>query len=202
MLNFLSGPSPAKLFLMSGTSTIYFSVMQSPVGPLLLAAGENGLRYIQFHGGKLPRAAQGEVWLESREFLRPFEEELIAYFRGELRAFTCKLDLVGTGFQKDCWQALLRIPYGKTCSYADIARQIGRPKAFRAVGQANHDNPIPIIVPCHRVLGANQTLTGYGGGLSTKEKLLLLEGATFKKAGPKPLKETSEDQVQLPFAKI
>ena len=91
-----------------------------------------------------------------------------------------KFDLVGTQFQKDCWQALLRIPYGETCSYADIASAIGRPNAFRAVGQANHDNPIAIIVPCHRVLGANGTLTGYGGGLSTKEKLLRLEGAKFR----------------------
>jgi O-6-methylguanine DNA methyltransferase len=98
-----------------------------------------------------------------------------------LREFTCKLDLVGTEFQKQCWKALLRIPYGRTCSYADIARQIGRPQAFRAVGQANHDNPIAIIVPCHRVLGANGTLTGYGGGLPTKERLLRLEGATFRR---------------------
>jgi methylated-DNA-[protein]-cysteine S-methyltransferase len=87
---------------------------------------------------------------------------------------------VGTQFQKDCWQALLRIPYGETSSYAEIASAIGRPKAFRAVGQANHDNPIAIIVPCHRVLGADGTLTGYGGGLSTKEKLLRLEGAKFR----------------------
>jgi methylated-DNA-[protein]-cysteine S-methyltransferase len=111
---------------MAGTSTIHFSVMQSPVGPLLLAAGENGLRCVQFHHGTLPHAANGEGWLESREFLQSYEEELRAYFRGELRAFTCKLDLVGTRFQKDCWQALLHIPYGKTCSYADIARRIGR----------------------------------------------------------------------------
>jgi O-6-methylguanine DNA methyltransferase len=76
----------------------------------------------------------------------------------------------------------LRIPYGQTCSYADIARAIGRPNAFRAVGQANHDNPLAIIVPCHRVLGAKGTLTGYGGGLSTKEKLLRLEGAAFRLA--------------------
>jgi len=188
---------------MAGTSTICFSVMQSPVGPLLLAAGENGLRHVQFHHGTLPHAANGEGWLESREFLQSYEEELLAYFRGELRAFTCKLDLVGTRFQKDCWQALLRIPYGKTCSYADIARQIGRPQAFRAVGQANHDNPIAIIVPCHRVLGANHTLTGYGGGLSTKEKLLLLEGATFRKIGPnKAQQQAAGEPIQFSLLKI
>ena len=163
--------------------TVYFTrIDSSVVGPLLLAATENGLRCVQFHKGKLPPAAKDEVWIESRDYLRPYEMQLEAYFRGELREFTCKLDLIGTQFQKDCLRALLRIPYGKTCSYADIARAIGRPNAFRAVGQANHDNPLAIIVPCHRVLGANGTLTGYGGGLNTKEKLLRLEGATFRVA--------------------
>jgi methylated-DNA-[protein]-cysteine S-methyltransferase len=163
-------------------ATIYFSRIDSPAGPLLLAATEKGLRCLQFYRGKLPAPGKDEVWTESPERLRPWERQIEAYFRGELREFTCKLDLIGTQFQKDCWEALLRIPYGKTCSYADIAREIGRPHAFRAVGQANHDNPIAIIVPCHRVLGANGTLTGYGGGLSTKERLLRLEGATFRRA--------------------
>jgi len=162
---------------MADNTTIYFSRMDSPAGPLLLAATENGLRCLQFFRGKLPPPGKDEVWIESRERLLPYEQQLEAYFRGDLRQFTCKLDLIGTEFQKDCWQALLRIPYGKTRSYAAIAREIGRPQAFRAVGQANHDNPIAIIVPCHRVVGANGTLTGYGGGLNTKEKLLRLEGA-------------------------
>jgi methylated-DNA-[protein]-cysteine S-methyltransferase len=147
---------------------------------LLLAATERGLRCLQFDRGKLPAAGRNEHWIESSGHLRPYVEQIEAYFSGELLEFTCKLDLIGTQFQKDCWEALLRIPYGKTCSYADIARAIGRPNAFRAVGQANHDNPIAIIVPCHRVVGANGTLTGYGGGLSTKEKLLRLEGAAFR----------------------
>jgi methylated-DNA-[protein]-cysteine S-methyltransferase len=162
---------------MADNTTIYFSRMDSPAGPLLLAATEKGLRCLQFFRGQLPPPGKDEVWIESRERLLPYEQQLTAYFRGDLRQFTCKLDLIGTEFQKDCWQALLRIPYGKTRSYADIAREIGRPQAFRAVGQANHDNPIAIIVPCHRVVGANGTLTGYGGGLNTKEKLLRLEGA-------------------------
>jgi len=156
--------------------------MPSPVGPLLVAATESGLRSVQFHRGKLPAAAPGELWIESEERVRDYELLIAAYFRGELRVFDCRLDLVGTGFQKDCWRALLRIPYGETRTYADIAREIGRPRAFRAVGQANHDNPIAIVVPCHRVLGANGTLTGYGGGLSTKEMLLRLEGAQFRVA--------------------
>ena len=161
---------------------IYFSRVESPVGPLLLAATEVGLRCVQFCKGVLPPPAKGEVWIESHEHLRPYEEQIAAYFRGELRHFNCKLDLIGTSFQKDCWEALLRIPYGETRSYAEVAREIGRPKAFRAVGQANHDNPLAIIVPCHRVLGASGTLTGYGGGLSTKEMLLRLEGAVYKSA--------------------
>ena len=170
---------------MAEKTTIYFSRIGSPAGPLLLAATEKGLRCLQFDRGKLPPPGEHEVWIESQERLRPYQQQLEGYFRGDRREFTCKLDLIGTEFQKDCWEALLRIPYGKTCSYADIARAIGRPHAFRAVGQANHDNPIAIIVPCHRVLGANGTLTGYGGGLSTKEKLLLLEGASFRRApGP------------------
>jgi O-6-methylguanine DNA methyltransferase len=83
-------------------------------------------------------------------------------------------------FQKQCWNALLRIPYGATCSYADLARKVGRPRAFRAVGQANHQNPVAIIVPCHRVVGSGGSLTGYGGGLEIKEKLLRLEGVALE----------------------
>ncbi|HEV7550415.1 MAG TPA: methylated-DNA--[protein]-cysteine S-methyltransferase [Candidatus Angelobacter sp.] len=166
---------------MSEPQTVYFSRIDSlVVGPLLLAATGKGLRCLHFYKGTLPPAAKDEVWIQSPEHLRPYELQLDAYFRGELRAFTCELDFTGTQFQKDCWQALLRIPYGETCSYGDIANAIGRPNAFRAVGQANHDNPIAIIIPCHRVLGANGTLTGYGGGLTTKEKLLRLEGAKFR----------------------
>jgi methylated-DNA-[protein]-cysteine S-methyltransferase len=162
------------------TSIIFFTVTESPAGPLLLAATKKGLRCLHFFRGTTPKPAAGEVWIESREQLLPYAEQISAYFRGERREFTCPLDLVGTEFQKGCWQALLRIPYGQTRTYAEIAREIGRPQAFRAVGQANHDNPIAIIVPCHRVVGANGMLTGYGGGLSTKEMLLRLEGATFR----------------------
>lgn len=165
---------------MAETRTIFFTVIESPAGPLLIAATEKGLRFLHFYRGTQPQLSAGEVWVESREHLRAYEEQINSYFRGELREFTFPLDLVGTSFQKDCWQALLRIPYGQTRTYAEIAREIGRPQAFRAVGQANHDNPIAIVVPCHRVLGANGMLTGYGGGLTTKGKLLRLEGATFR----------------------
>lgn len=165
---------------MAEIRTIFFTVIGSPAGPLLIAATEKGLRFLHFYRGNPPQLSPGEVWVESRERLHTYEEQINSYFRGDLREFTFPLDMVGTSFQKDCWQALLRIPYGQTRSYAEIAREIGRPQAFRAVGQANHDNPIAIVVPCHRVLGANGMLTGYGGGLTTKEKLLRLEGATFR----------------------
>jgi methylated-DNA-[protein]-cysteine S-methyltransferase len=185
-----------KLSLMAEATTVYFSRMESPVGPLLLAATEKGLRCLQFDRGELPSPGKDEIWLESREYLQPYEEQINAYFRGDLRQFSCKLDLIGTQFQRDCWEALLRIPYGDTCSYVDIAREIGRPQASRAVGQANHVNPIAIIVPCHRVVGANGTLTGYGGGLSTKEKLLNLEGAKFRMAKSSLKPSDEEDSPQ------
>ena len=187
---------------MAEVTTVYFSRMNSPVGLLLLAATENGLRYLLFDRGKIPRAGKDEIWIESQEHLHSYEVQLDAYFRGELRNFTCKLDLIGTQFQKDCWAALLRIPYGQTCSYADIAREIGRPQAFRAVGQANHVNPIAIIVPCHRVIGANKTLTGYGGGLNTKETLLRLEGAKFylsKSSAQLSNEETAPHQARFEY---
>ena len=157
--------------------TICYSRLPSPAGPLLLAASERGLRYLLFDRGKLPRPHADESWIESPAALQPYAQQLRAYFRGELREFTCPLDLQGTQFQKKCWEALLRIPHGTTCSYAELARKVGSPRAFRAVGQANHNNPVAIIVPCHRVVGANGSLTGYGGGMKTKELLLRLERA-------------------------
>ncbi|HEY6970942.1 MAG TPA: methylated-DNA--[protein]-cysteine S-methyltransferase [Candidatus Angelobacter sp.] len=156
---------------MQPPQAIYYCFFETPVGKLLLAASERGLRYIHF-GGQLPRPRRNELWIEAPVALQPYQEQLRAYFQGELKEFTCKLDLNGTDFQKKCWNALLRIPYGKTCSYADIAQQVGSPRAFRAVGQANHNNPIPIIVPCHRVITSSGTLGGYGGGLDVKQKLL------------------------------
>jgi len=152
----------------------FYSQMQSPVGPLLLAASEKGLYRLQFDALPPPPCGR-EVWTRSEENLRDCIQQLEAYFAGELREFTVPLDLRGTTFQLRCWEALLRIPYGATTSYAELARDAGRPHAYRAAGQANHRNPIAIIVPCHRVIGANGTLTGYGGGLSVKEKLLRLE---------------------------
>ena len=158
--------------------TIYYSQIDSPVGKLLLAATDSGLRCLHFDDGTMPKMRRNEVWICAPEKLSVYQQQINAYFRGELQKFTFPLDLVGTAFQKKCWNALLRIPYGKTCSYADIAQKVGSPRAFRAVGQANHNNPIAIVVPCHRVVTASGILGGYGGGLSTKEKLLRLEGVS------------------------
>ena len=131
---------------------------------------------------------EGLVWAERRlsfsrvveaEEITPLQqamEQLRRYLAGERVQFTCPLDLHGTPFQVTVWQALFRIPYGETCSYAEIASALGRLQAVRAVGAANGANPVAIIVPCHRVIGSNGTLTGYGGGLPTKRWLLKLEG--------------------------
>jgi methylated-DNA-[protein]-cysteine S-methyltransferase len=114
---------------------------------------------------------------ESATALQIYVRELEEYFAGQRRAFSFALDLRGTDFQRACWQALLQIPYGETRSYADIARAVGRPQGFRAVGMANNRNPVAIVVPCHRVIASDGTLCGYGGGLDIKRKLLQLEGA-------------------------
>ena len=109
--------------------------------------------------------------------MRRYSGELEEYFSGQRRQFTFSIDLRGTDFQLACWRALLAIPYGETRSYADIARAVGKPTAFRAVGMANNRNPLAIVVPCHRVIASDGTLCGYGGGLDVKRKLLELEGA-------------------------
>jgi O-6-methylguanine DNA methyltransferase len=153
--------------------------MQSPVGGLLLAATEKGLCRVQFDP-QFPHVSAKELWIESREQLRSGEEQLNAYFCGDLREFSLPLDLRGTPFQIRCWEALQQIPYGSTWTYGQLAQVVGTPRAFRAVGQANHHNPVAIIVPCHRVIGANGTLTGYGGGLSIKEALLRLEAGQIE----------------------
>jgi methylated-DNA-[protein]-cysteine S-methyltransferase len=164
-------------------STTWFSPYSSPIGQLLLAASERGLWALEFdfQGKRLAAADVRDPWLRSDEHLEPWRSELDAYFGGRLRNFTQPLDLRGTEFQLRCWNALLAIPYGETRSYGDQARTIGSPRGFRAVGMANHDNPIAIIVPCHRVITSDHKLGGYGGGLDVKEKLLDLEGAVWRR---------------------
>lgn len=158
---------------------MYYTKIQSPVGPLLLAADDRGLCFISFSASR--RAVHVQPgWKRDPA---PFEEtvrQLQAYFRGELKEFTVPLAFEGTPFQQSVWKNLLAIPYGKTISYSQLADRVGQPKAVRAVGLANGQNPIPIIIPCHRVIGSNGKLTGYGGGLPIKEKLLALESKQLR----------------------
>ena len=144
------------------------------IGTLTLVAEEPGLRYIFFPRGRntLPVDAQ---WEHRPEFFREVRRQLGAYFKGDLKQFDLPLAPRGTAFQQEVWQALTRIPYGEVVSYRSIAEAIGNPKAVRAVGGANGKNPIPIVVPCHRVIGSNGDLTGFGGGLETKSRLIDLE---------------------------
>ena len=148
--------------------------MESPLGLLTLVADEQGLRQINFPRNSKPAAAHPE-WHEDSSALADTMRQLRAYFAGEIERFDLLLAPEGTPFQQRVWQELLEIPYGETISYGELARRIGNPNASRAVGLANGSNPIPIIIPCHRVIGSNGKLTGYGGGLPIKEKLLALE---------------------------
>lgn len=152
---------------------VNYTCMESPVGPLLLAASEAGLHHIIFSKGK--RAMPDPEWREDARPLRETIEQLHAYFAGELEEFDLLLAPEGTVFQRTVWRKLCDISYGETISYGELARRVGNLKASRAVGLANGKNPIPIIIPCHRVIGSDGKLTGYGGGLPIKEKLLALE---------------------------
>jgi len=155
----------------------FYKRIESPVGQLTLVAGEAGLRAILWENDDPRRVPLGPlVEQPDNPWLVETERQLGAYFAGTLTAFTVPLDFAGTDFQKSVWGALLTIPFGETRSYAEIARQIGRPAAMRAVGAANGRNPISIIAPCHRVIGSNGALTGFAGGLAAKERLLRLEG--------------------------
>lgn len=153
-----------------------YRYLDSPLGPLLLAGEENTLHHIGFPSGKgkiLPAAA----WSRDEAAFSEAAAQLQEYFRGERKHFSLPLSPTGTDFQLDVLQALQGIPWGETRSYGDIARHLGRPKAVRAVGAANGRNPLPIVIPCHRVIGANGALTGFGGGMAAKRWLLELEGS-------------------------
>ena len=144
-------------------------VIQSPVGPLTLSEAEGALTKIDFGGHADGREAESPV-------LEQAARELAEYFAGERREFTVPLAPEGTAFQKSVWEELRKIPYGETVSYKDIAVRLGRPGAAVAVGQANSRNPIPIMIPCHRVIGANGKMVGYTGGMHIKKALLAVEG--------------------------
>jgi O-6-methylguanine DNA methyltransferase len=168
------------------TQTLYWSSTASQVGTVLLMATEQGLCWTGMPGHAIDEGLDwARRWMtierviegEQVESLQQGMDELRRYFAGEHVEFSCPLDLYGTPFQLEVWHELCRIPYGETRSYGEVARAIGRPLAVRAVGAANGANPVGIIVPCHRVIGSNGSLTGYGGGLPMKEWLLALEGA-------------------------
>jgi len=148
---------------------MWYATTETPLGTILVGSNERGLTAVRF-GGELPPegALNADV---NAEPLRQLQE----YFKGQRTGFELQIDLVGTDFQRAVWQQLLQIPYGETCCYADIAARLNKPGASRAVGMANHNNPIAIVVPCHRVIGRDGALTGYAGGIHLKQKLLAIE---------------------------
>ncbi|NWB25350.1 methylated-DNA--[protein]-cysteine S-methyltransferase [Pseudomonas gingeri] len=160
-------------------SLIYYDVMPSPIGPMMLVADDDGLRELRFELDYRPQTPL-DGWLHAPEKLAPVRRQLEEYFAGERLEFDLKLNMQGTDFQKEVWDALATIPYGVITSYGQICQQIQRPKASRAVGAANGRNPVPVIVPCHRVIGSNGTLTGFGGGLAAKQWLLEHESRHFQ----------------------
>lgn len=155
-----------------------FSVVTTPVGELTLIAGKQGLAAVAWQNDRPARIrATQDRYTPDHPLLTEAARQLGEYFAGTRQQFELPLQPEGTQFQLQVWQALSSIPYGETRSYAQIAQQIGRPKAVRAVGAANGRNPLSIIVPCHRVIGANGKLTGFAGGVSVKAQLLALEGS-------------------------
>ena len=154
--------------------TIAYTHLETVLGTLLLAGDEAGLRVISFTNGRRPTHADSS-WRKDEAPMREVTRQLRAYFAGKLEKFDIPLAPEGTPFQLKVWKELCEIPYGETISYGELACRVGNPRAARAVGLANGANPIPIVIPCHRVVGSNGKLTGYGGGLPIKEKLLALE---------------------------
>ncbi|MFB3124970.1 MAG: methylated-DNA--[protein]-cysteine S-methyltransferase [Woeseiaceae bacterium] len=153
---------------------MYYCYLDTPIGDLLLAGDDDALCLVGFPEGSMRREPEPD-WIYSDKPFEAAREQLIAYFDGDLQCSDLCLRPAGTEFQRKVLAELQKIPYGTTVSYGDIARKIGNPKAVRAVGAANGHNPIPIIIPCHRVIGSSGDLVGFGGGLPTKEALLRLE---------------------------
>lgn len=153
---------------------MYYCYVDTPIGDLLLAGDESALHLIGFPEGSMRREPE-EEWIYSDKPFADARQQLTDYFAGERQSFDLPLKPNGTEFQLQVLNELQKIPYGTTASYGDIAKRIGRPKAVRAVGAANGRNPLPIIIPCHRVIGSSGDMTGFGGGIPTKEALLRLE---------------------------
>ena len=163
---------------------MFYTQFDSPIGPITLHADKESLTglYMDVELDASPHLSEGEEWIENPKagVLPSALRQLREYFAGKRRDFDLPLRAQGTAFQKTVWRNLCKIPFGVTWSYGELAKRIGQPSASRAVGMANGRNPISIIVPCHRVIGANGTLTGYGGGLDRKRWLLTHEGCAFK----------------------
>ena len=153
---------------------IYYQYMKSPVGKLLVAGNDKGTCLISFPKGANPAMPESD-WVKKRNPLQEVLRQLEAYFAGKLKAFSLDICLNATPFQKKVLTALRQVPYGETISYGELAKNIGNSKASRAVGQANARNPLPIVIPCHRVIGSSGKLTGFGGGIEVKQTLLDLE---------------------------
>ncbi|PHS39485.1 MAG: cysteine methyltransferase [Robiginitomaculum sp.] len=153
----------------------HYDYLDTPIGPLLLAGCKDYLRFVGFAEGFQARRPL-EIWKKDGRMFTQARQEFTEYFAGTRTKFTVPIKLSGSEFQRSVWQALIDVPYGETCSYGDIANAINNPKSSRAVGGANNANPIPVIVPCHRIIGADKSMTGFGGGIPTKEFLLDLEG--------------------------
>jgi methylated-DNA-[protein]-cysteine S-methyltransferase len=156
--------------------TLSYTTIDSPVGPLLLAGTDHALHFLSFAASR--RAVRPKpAWKQAAAPFKEVQRQLKAYFARELKKFALPLALEGSEFQLDVWKNLQLIPFGETVSYGELARRIGNPDAARAVGLANGQNPIAIIIPCHRVIGSDGSLTGFGGGLPIKEKLLRHEAS-------------------------
>ena len=150
---------------------MYYDTIETPIGRIMLAGDGRSLQYVGLPEARRPMTIPAG-WVREPSRLAESARQFSAYFSGDLMDFDLPLDATGTAFQKQVWKALVEIPYGTTISYAELARRIDNPKASRAVGLANGANPLAIVVPCHRVIGANGSMTGYGGGLSAKRFLL------------------------------
>ena len=172
----------------------HLTSMKSPIGVLTIEGSDEAITHIELPGTSIAASASrsyrngagsasgSRSTNRTADLPRPLEEavtQLEEYFEGERTEFDLPLEVAGTGFQRDVWLALSEIPYGKTVSYGELAEMVGRPKAFRAVGQANGSNPIPIVLPCHRVVASGGRIGGYGGGLPMKRRLLALEGVVL-----------------------
>jgi methylated-DNA-[protein]-cysteine S-methyltransferase len=163
-------------------TTTYWTMIDSPLGPLLLTADGKGISGLIMDADIDERMAGSAGWIEDPAHFEEARRQLEEYFAGQRTEFDLPLSAAGTPFQREVWAALQTIPYGEVRSYSEIAAQIGRPGASRAVGLANGRNPIAVIVPCHRVIGASGALTGYGGGLPRKRLLLDLEAGLAQPA--------------------